>query len=181
MAADTSVTAKPVPKPGTPGRLLHLYREHVEKEKREERFLIALSYIAMFLLLRFITHSIKDRRFTWLFHDVSSGKSGLHVHHFVFGIIGLLIAGYIAIALHPTRQRYLRLLAVAFGVCAALIIDEFALWLNLKDVYWTMQGRESVEAAFIVGALTSICVAGRGLFAAMGRDTREIWRDLRRR
>ena len=177
-ANDTPSSAPEVPRPGTPARLRHLYREHVEKEGREERLLIALSYVVTFLLVRFITHSIKDHRFTWLFHNVASSNNGIHIHHFIFGIVAMMLAGYVAIALRPRRKLWLRLLAVAFGAGAALTIDEFALWLNLKDVYWAQQGRESVDAAFGFGSLITIGVAGRGLFAAMIHDTAEIWRGL---
>ena len=45
------------------------------------------------------------------------------------------------------------LTAIAFGVGAALTLDEYALWLNLRDVYWQSQGRESLEALAIFGGL----------------------------
>ena len=54
------------------------------------------------------------------------------------GIILVLISGYIGIAFWPVH-RLRALMAVLFGIGAALTIDEFALWLYLKDVYWEKQ------------------------------------------
>ena len=53
-----------------------------------------------------------------------------------------------------------RLMAFLFGVGAALTLDEFALWLNLQDVYWERQGRASIDAVVLFGALLAIGVAG---------------------
>jgi cellobiose-specific phosphotransferase system component IIC len=164
-------------RPGTPQRLAQLYREHVVKPCREERLLIATSFLITFGIVRFITHSIRDRRFTWLFHNVGS-SGGTHVHHLVFGITGLLVAGYIGAAFTNDRPWAKRALAILFGVSAALTLDEFALWLTLRDVYWTEAGRESVYAVMAVGAVTTVGVAGRGLFAAMAKDTAALWRDF---
>jgi hypothetical protein len=83
-----------------------------------------------------------------------------HIHHMVFGIIIILIAGYIGISFWDNKN--LRFLASAlFGFGAALTIDEFALWLFLDDVYWEREGRISVdavittEALFLIGYLIS--------------------------
>jgi hypothetical protein len=62
-----------------------------------------------------------------------------------------------------------RLLSLLYGVGAALTLDEFALWLNLQDVYWARQGRESIDAVFLFGALLAAGASGRRLFRLMGR------------
>lgn len=164
-------------RPGTPQRLAHLYREHVVKQCREERLLIATSFLVMFGLVRFITSSIKDRRFTWLFHNVGT-SGGTHIHHLVFGIIGLMIAGYLGAAFTNDRLWAKRAVAILYGVSAALTLDEFALWLMLRDVYWTPEGEKSVYAVLAAGAVVTIGIAGRGLFAAMAKDTASIVRAL---
>ncbi|HZQ36722.1 MAG TPA: hypothetical protein VFD32_12370 [Dehalococcoidia bacterium] len=174
----SDLTALPAhERPGTPQRLAHLYREHVVKACREERLLIATSFLLMFGVVRFITTSIKDRRFTWLFHNVGTG-GGTHIHHLVFGISGLLIAGYIGAAFTNDRPWGRRAVAVLYGVSAALTLDEFALWLTLRDVYWTPEGEESVYAVLAAGAIITIGVAGRGLFLAMAKDTAALARAL---
>jgi hypothetical protein len=59
-----------------------------------------------------------------------------------------------------------------FGVAAALTLDEFALWLNLRDVYWEREGRESFEALALFGGLLAIGIFGRafwrGVVAELG-------------
>src|SRR5437870_4778874 len=140
-------------RPGTPQRLVHLYRKHIVEEQREERFLIFSSFMLTFSAVRFITHSIRAHRFTRIFHNFSAGGGGLHLHHLVFGIVGLLATGELATGFRPQRRGQRDLLAILFGASSALTMDEFALWLNLKDVYWAEQGRESIDAAIVtVGA-----------------------------
>lgn len=59
-----------------------------------------------------------------------------------------------------------RLTSLAFGVGSALTLDEFALWLNLKDVYWAQQGRESIDAVALWGAVLSASFWGRNFLRA---------------
>jgi hypothetical protein len=65
-----------------------------------------------------------------------------------------------------------------YGVAAALILDEFALWLNLSDVYWQRQGRESYEAMALFGSLLATALYGVPLFRGLLREFSEL---LRRR
>jgi hypothetical protein len=69
-------------------------------------------------------------------------------------------------------------------MAAALTLDEFALWLNLEDDYWTSQGRESIDAVVIFGSLLALAAANRDLvrdatlIASGRRDARELLSDL---
>src|SRR5215469_710465 len=76
---------------------------------------------------------------------------GIHLHHQVFGILIMLITGSLVFAYAPTGALADGL-AAAFGVGAALTLDEFALWLRLDDVYWTDEGRVSIDAFVIAVA-----------------------------
>jgi len=60
-------------------------------------------------------------------------------------------------------------MALLYGVGAALTLDEFALWLNLEDVYWARQGRESIDAVILFGALLLIGIWGRRFFLGLAR------------
>jgi hypothetical protein len=117
----------------------------------------------MFATLGFCIALAVTRGITTMLHDRGAGANGgiivhgVHIHHFVFGMVGLIVIGYgwlllLGITDQPSR-RWFRVTAFAYGVCGALILDEFALWLNLKDVYWERQGRESIDALFIFGSL----------------------------
>lgn len=164
--------APPERRPGTPQRLAYLYRRHLVATQREDRFLAWSSFTLAFLGVRLITHSIRDDRFRWLFHNIS-GKGGRHIHHLVFGIAGLLAGGYSAAGYHPGGTDARRALALLFGTSAALTVDEFALWLDLEDVYWAKQGRISVDAGVLLAALMGAGAAGRPFLRHLGRDV--LW------
>ncbi|HLZ72604.1 MAG TPA: hypothetical protein VKV26_22075 [Dehalococcoidia bacterium] len=176
LEASLDPAAPAAARPGTPQWLAHLYEAHIVRRGREERFLIAASFLTAFVIVRFITHSIHAHRFQRFLRNFSAG-GGVHLHHLVFGIVGLLFGGHVAIGFRPQRQAVRRPLAILFGTSAALTMDEFALWLNLQDVYWARQGRESVDAAIVTGGVAVLASAGHGLFRAMGQDMALLWRD----
>jgi hypothetical protein len=87
-------------------------------------------------------------------------QGGTHIHHVVFGTILLLIGGVAGLAV-PDDEHGLRLAAAAvLGVGAALVLDEFALILHLRDVYWTKNGRLSVDAVFLAIGMTGLLLLG---------------------
>ena len=59
------------------------------------------------------------------------------------------------------RWRRHPAVALAYGTGLALIVDEFALLLDLKDVYWAKQGRISVDLGI------GLCSRGRHLLATL--------------
>ncbi|HEV2030006.1 MAG TPA: hypothetical protein VGS16_15980 [Candidatus Dormibacteraeota bacterium] len=137
--------------------LKRIYHFHFANERRERLFLASLSFLVTFGIVRGITHLI--RAGVGPFHNVSSG--GLHIHHLVWGILLLLIVGYVWLIEEGTGSNWLAsVTAIAYGVGAALTLDEFALWLNLQDVYWTGPGRVSIDAVVIFGAGLSIGIWG---------------------
>jgi hypothetical protein len=134
-----------------------MYGFHFQSERRERLFLASLAFLVTFGIVRGITHLI--RAGIGPFQNVSSG--GLHIHHLVWGILLLLVVGYIWLIEAGTGSNLLSsLTAVGYGVGAALALDEFALWLNLQDVYWTGTGRESIDAVVIFAAGLSVGIWG---------------------
>ena len=67
----------------------------------------------------------------------------------------MLAAGLLQFRYSP-HSPWVEVLAALFGVGAALTLDEFALWFNLDDVYWTKAGRQSIDAILIAGALGAV-------------------------
>ncbi len=143
--------------------IVRVYHHHIIERGKEGAFLALLAFIVTFAIVRWITHSI--RRGSKLFGNVSVG--GRHIHHLVPGIGLLILAGYLAVALNDDVST--RFTAVVFGVGAALTLDEFALWLNLKDVYWEQQGRRSVDAVIVAASLGGLVVLGLGFWIDLGR------------
>src|SRR4051795_6500868 len=85
--------------------------------------------------------------------------SGVHLHHLVFGIVTMMIAGTLGFAALG-HSPYAEICAFGFGVGAGLTIDEFALWVYLDDVYWAEEGRSSIDATVIAAAAMGLVVVG---------------------
>jgi hypothetical protein len=132
-----------------------LYHLHFQDARRERLFLASVGFLLTFGVVRGITHLI--RAGVGPFHNV--GSSTLHLHHLVWGILLLLVVGY-GWLVAADRRWFPNIAAVAYGVGAALTLDEFALFINLQDVYWARQGRESIDAVVIFGSLLSVGVWG---------------------
>ena len=99
---------------------------------------------------------------------------GRHIHHLVWGILLLLVTGYGWLLQAGTGDRGSRtwvgrVMSMAYGVGAALTLDEFALWLNLRDVYWEREGRSSFEALLLFAAALAIAALGGCFFRAAAR------------
>lgn len=146
------------------GKLHRAYELHIVYPGKEQAFWLLVSFLVTFIIVRVITHAIRAGRGPFRNMNVD----GTHLHHLVPGIILILISGYLAVALHLRLTRTLD--AIVFGIGAALTLDEFALWLDLKDVYWAKQGRDSVDAVIIAAILASLVVLGSGFWIDLGRD-----------
>ncbi len=147
--------------------ILHeLYRLHFKDERRERFFLGSVSFLVTFGLVRLITTMI--RAGVGPFHNITAGTT--HIHHLVWGILLMIVVGYVWLSEIGVASGWVAsLTAVAFGAGAALTLDEFALWLNLQDVYWERQGRLSVDAALIFLSLLSAGFWGGPFLAALAR------------
>ena len=153
------------------GRLKAIYDAHLAQSRRERLFLASVGFFTAVLVVRGITEAI--HRGIGPFPDVS--MRGRHIHHLVWGILLLLAVGYgwlakVGIGDEQSWPWMGRLMSMLFGVAAALTLDEFALWLNLKDVYWEHEGRESFEAMGLFGGLLAVGVYGRGLFRGIAKE-----------
>ncbi len=107
------------------------------------------AFTATFIAVRGITYAIKDD--IGPFRNVTMG--GAHIHHYMWGIGMVTLAGGIALQDQDSENPHTAL-ATLYGSGAALIVDEFAELLDLQDVYWAKQGRLSVDVA--VGLIASV-------------------------
>jgi hypothetical protein len=101
-------------------------------------------------------------------------SGGLHIHHLVWGIVTVLVTGFITFAVQP-NGFWIDLLAVLFGIGAGLTLDEFALWLNLKDVYWAKEGRTSIDAVIVAAAVGGLVLAGAAPFETGDGDSIAVY------
>jgi hypothetical protein len=142
-----------------------LYNKHFGDRRKERQLLSTGAFFTTFATVRGITHAIRAERGP--FKNITPG--GRHIHHMTFGITGLLTVGYLwllEIGIAEDR-RSSRVTSLVYGAGAALTLDEFALWLNLEDDYWTKQGRESIDAVVLFGSLLSLSVLGKGFFSEL--------------
>jgi hypothetical protein len=114
------------------------------------------SMLLSFGFIRFSTRMIRAE-VSWWPGNVTPG--GLHIHHLVFGIVGMMIAGFLSFVLSP-GSPWFEILAVLFGIGVGLTLDEFALWLHLEDVYWAEEGRSSVDAVIFAAIIGGGIVVG---------------------
>ncbi len=146
-------------------RLGHFIHQQIPDRPRRRLFLASISLFITFLAVRLLVASITHH--IGPFGYVEMG--GKHIHHLVWGILLLLICGYAEIADVGVGDDSIsillsRMIALSYGVGAALTLDEFALWLNLDAMaYWSKEGRESIDAVVLFGALLSIGAWGAPL------------------
>ena len=138
---------------------------HEELDAGQRAALLSwLAFTATFGAVRGITYSIKAGKGP--FGNLSVG--GEHLHHYMWGIG--LISGVGGVAVHgDSKYRRHPVVALAYGAGLALIVDEFALLLDLKDVYWAKQGRISVDLGIGGSSLAGTYFAALPLFRALRR------------
>ena len=120
------------------------------------------AFVVTFILTRVITRMIRAGIGPFK-NNVS--ESGLHIHHAVPGIL-LLILGAI-MAIRGPDSPWIEIAGVIIGIGTSLILDEFALILHLEDVYWSDEGRISVELAGLTAACIGFTMLG---FSPVGVD-----------
>jgi hypothetical protein len=147
-----------------------IYRETFPETPRERLFWAALGFFVAVAVVRILTFLIHNQ--IGPFHDIQ--MRGRHIHHLVWGILLLLVTGYGWLLQAGTGDKGSRtwagrIMSMAYGVGAALTLDEFALWLNLRDVYWEREGRASFEALALFAGALAIAALGGAFFRAAGR------------
>ncbi len=155
-------------------RLGSLVHEHIPDRPRRRLLLASIGFFLTFACVRLLTWSIHND--IGPFHNIEVG--GRHIHHLVWGITLLITVGFgwlIELGTGSSDGSIFasRLMSLLYGTGAALTLDEFALWLNLRDVYWSRQGRASVEVALMFGSLLAIGAFGAPLFTALTRQNRQ--------
>lgn len=137
------------------------YQVHIEAPGKEYHFLILVSFLISWGFIRGSAHMIRAQ-VSWWPGNVAT-KGGTHIHHLVWGILLLLSMGYLGISFN-LESPWIELVAIGFGIGMGLTLDEFALWLNLQDVYWSAKGRQSIDAVIVTTCLLVIALLGLQFF-----------------
>jgi hypothetical protein len=140
-----------------------------------------IGFLITFAVTRAITRRIRAKN-SRPAEDAASDSGGLsdiyiagvHVHHQVWGILLVLLSGLLEFRYRPDSP-WSEVLAALFGIGAALALDEFALCFHLDDVYWGEEGRKSIDAILIGGALGGVLLLQASPVGAANSDDLATW------
>jgi hypothetical protein len=110
--------------------------------------------LSVLALISFASSFALARLFTFMNSQFVFRPSGLHIHHFWFGILMLAVGGWLGISYNDRRID--QIAAIIFGAGGGLIGDEFGILLTFRgENYWT-----GISYTFIIIllALASILV-----------------------
>ncbi|MGW2280604.1 hypothetical protein [Streptomyces sp. NPDC001770] len=140
----------------------HWWHTNIIEPGKLPLLLALAAFVLTFAITRTITRMIRAGKGP--FRNITPG--GVHVHHVVPGVVLSVLGGFGAAASGQHGVTAM-VFAVIFGIGAGLVLDEFALILHLDDVYWTEQGRQSVEMVVLTTSLVLLALAG---FSPLGVD-----------
>jgi hypothetical protein len=132
------------------------FQHEIVDSGRLASFVFFIALLGTFGFIRTSTWMIRNQ-VSWWPGNVQVG--GTHVHHLVWGICAMMIFGYIGVV-HQPESPWREIVTVLFAVGMGLTLDEFALWVELKDVYWEKEGRKSIDAMIIAGCIAGMVMVG---------------------
>lgn len=142
------------------------FQREIVDTGRLASFLFFVFLLGTFGFIRMSTHMIRAQ-VSWWPGNVSVG--GTHIHHLVWGICAMMIFGYVGVV-HQPDSPWREIVTVFFAIGMGLTLDEFALWVDLKDVYWEKEGRKSVDAMIIAGCIAGMLLVGLSAWAKLADD-----------
>jgi hypothetical protein len=152
------------------GSIGSVYDRAIVDTGRQPEFLFFVSFLVTFGFIRTSAHMIRAQ-VRWWPGNVNVG--GTHIHHLVWGIVLMMVTGYVGVAVAPPSPWH-EIVAVLFGVGTGLALDEFALWLDLKDVYWTDQGRKSIDAVIVAATITGVVLVGYTAWVDVATEVEDV-------
>ncbi|WP_225831037.1 hypothetical protein [Streptomyces sp. NK08204] len=147
----------------------HWLQRNIVEPGKLPLLLALAAFMLTFLVTRVITRLIRAGKGP--FGNVKAG--GLHIHHVVPGVVLTIVGGFGAVA-SGRHGPGGAVAAVFFGMGAGLVLDEFALILHLDDVYWSEEGRKSVEVVVLTAALVGLLLAGFAPFGVNDLSQEEL-------
>ncbi|QKW06100.1 hypothetical protein HUT18_06480 [Streptomyces sp. NA04227] len=143
------------------------YTRTIVDPGKQPLLIMLVAFIVAFLFIRLSVRMIRAEVSWW---PGNIEGEGFHLHHVVFGIVFMVVAGFGLVSPFGSERPWTEILAGLFGVGTALVLDEFALVLHLEDVYWTGEGRLSVDAVVLGAALAGLLLIGAAPFG-VNEDT----------
>jgi hypothetical protein len=157
--------------------ITQFWHDQLVANGRQGLFLVLVGFLGSFAFIRLSTRLMRSPRVPWWPGSVVS-DGGVHIHHLVFGVALMLGAGTLGFWFFDTTP-WLEVCALVFGIGAGLTIDEFALLVHLEDVYWSEDGRSSIDATVIgVVAMALIFLGARPFDVTTGNAWDAIYSIL---
>ena len=151
--------------------MLEWYQTHLVDTGRSAALWALLGFLVTYGVVRWVTISIRNRNQSGDADDGGAVKDvyigGVHIHHQVWGILLVLVTGLLEFRFQPDSP-WVEVLATLFGVGAALALDEFALWLHVDDVYWSEEGRKSIDAVMVAAVVALAMLVGASPVGTIG-------------
>ncbi|WP_035804398.1 hypothetical protein [Kitasatospora mediocidica] len=133
------------------------YQHEIVDPGKQPLLVLLAGFLGAFFFIRLSVRMIRAE-VSWWPGNVSPG--GLHIHHVVFGIVFMVVAGVGLASPSGGHRPWEEICAGLFGIGTALVLDEFALVLHLRDVYWSEEGRLSVDAVVLGAAVIGLLLLG---------------------
>ncbi len=143
------------------------YDTYIYDEGKEPMLFLFVAFLVTFALVRLYTRLARARGWG------SGNVGGTHMHHMVPGVILMVVCGILGFSTLTNGEVAYELVAIFFGVGAALTLDEFAMIFHLKDVYWTEAGRTSVDAMLMGVALAGLLLVVSSPFGIDDQDRQD--------
>jgi hypothetical protein len=134
------------------------WNDQLASNSRQGLFMVLLGFVGAFAFIRMSTRIMRSPRISWWPGSVVS-EGGVHVHHLVFGNVLMMAAGALGFWFFDSPPWF-EICAFLFGIGVGLTLDEFAMLVHLDDVYWTQEGRASIDAAVIAVAAIALVFLG---------------------
>lgn len=130
------------------------YTDGIYDQGKEPMLLLFIAYLVTFISTRLYT------RLARVYNWGSASAGGVHMHHMVPGVVFMAVCGALGFSTIYQNGIAADILAIGFGVGTALVLDEFAMIFHVRDVYWTEEGRTSIDAMLMGFALAGLLLVG---------------------
>ena len=138
------------------------YETHIYNDNKEPLLFVLIAFLLTFALTRVYTRVARRRGWG------SASSGGVHVHHMVIGVILMAVGGLLSFTQFNYQEIVYNISAILFGGGLALTLDEFAMILHLRDVYWAEEGRTSIDAILIGAAVAAAVLLTASPFTNAG-------------
>lgn len=103
-------------------------------------------FLITFILSRLMVYLVLGR---WLPNFFLTVR-GVHIHHFIYGVIILTLAGLYLILRRPdVESEMFKIACAVYGIGLGLTFDEFGMWVRLVDAYWVRQSYDAIILVFL--------------------------------